>query len=365
MESAAATRIALGAKNPMFAISPIQLSASIAEAEPPMHGLSHACLRGRGKTPLRPIYHADRIGGTALPALLVFQAPPQLHENAMARGPLIVQTVKTLDRAIGNYRDAGATLALVPTMGALHAGHLALVKRARRRADRVAVSIFVNPAQFAPNEDFASYPRTFDTDIAALQAEGVDLVWAPPREVMYPDGFATSINVKGPAVADLEDRFRPHFFGGVATVVAKLFAQVRPDFAVFGEKDYQQLKTVTRMAADLDLKVTVIGVPTVREQDGLALSSRNVYLSPAERAAAPALYRTLKDSAARIAAGEPIALVMSEGSIAIEETGFAVDYFEARHAETLRRAETVAAGPLRLLVAARIGKTRLIDNIAA
>jgi pantoate--beta-alanine ligase len=282
----------------------------------------------------------------------------------MARGPQIARTVKTLDRAIGRFREAGESLALVPTMGALHAGHLALVRRARRRAGRVAVSIFVNPAQFAPTEDLASYPRTFDADIAALRDEGVDLVWAPPREAMYPDGFATGVSVKGPAIAGLEDRFRPHFFGGVATVVAKLFAQVRPDFAMFGEKDYQQLKTVTRMAADLDLKVAVVGVPTVREKDGLALSSRNVYLSPAERAVAPALYRTLKDSAARIAAGEPIAVVTSEGSMAIEEAGFAVDYFEARNAQTLGRAETAADGPLRLLVAARLGKTRLIDNIA-
>ena len=283
----------------------------------------------------------------------------------MARAPLIVRTVKNLDRATGKFRDAGETLALVPTMGALHAGHLALVKRARRRADRVAASIFVNPAQFAPTEDFGTYPRTFDADVAALRDEGVDLVWAPPLGVMYPDGFATSVAVKGPAVVDLEDRFRPHFFGGVATVVAKLFAQVRPDFAMFGEKDYQQLKTVTRMAADLDLKVSIIGVPTVREKDGLALSSRNVYLSPAERAAAPVLYRTLKDSAARIGTGEPIAVVMNEGLIAIEEAGFAVDYFEARNAVTLRRAETLEDGPLRLLVAARIGRTRLIDNIAA
>jgi pantoate--beta-alanine ligase len=283
----------------------------------------------------------------------------------MARGPEIIRTIKTLDRTIGKFRDASETLALVPTMGALHAGHLALVRRARRHAGRVAVSIFVNPAQFAPTEDFASYPRTFDADIAALRAERVDFVWTPPREAMYPDGFATSVTVKGPAVAGLEDRFRPHFFGGVATVVAKLFAQVRPDFAMFGEKDYQQLKTVTRMAADLDLKVKVIGVPTVREKDGLALSSRNVYLSPAERAAAPTLYRTLRDSATRIAAGDPIAPVMNEGWLAIEEAGFAVDYFEARNAQTLRRAETLADGPLRLLVAARLGKTRLIDNIAA
>jgi pantoate--beta-alanine ligase len=283
----------------------------------------------------------------------------------MARGPLVVRTVKALDRTIGSYRNAGETLALVPTMGALHGGHLALVGRARRRANRVAVSIFVNPAQFAPTEDFASYPRSFDADIAALRREQVDLVWVPPRQVMYPEGFATSVNVKGPATVDLEDRFRPHFFGGVATVVAKLFAQCRPEFAVFGEKDYQQLRTVIRMAADLDLKVRVIGVPTVRETDGLALSSRNVYLSPSERAAAPVLYHTLKESAARIAARQPIAQVMSEGWLAIEAAGFAVDYFEARHAETLQRVETVDDGPLRLLVAARLGKTRLIDNMAA
>ena len=283
----------------------------------------------------------------------------------MARGLVIARTLKVLDRAIGRYRVASETLALVPTMGALHAGHLALVRRARRRANRVVVSIFVNPAQFAPTEDFSTYPRTFEADIAALRAEHVDLVWAPPRELMYPEGFATSINVKGPATVDLEDRFRPHFFGGVATVVAKLFTQCRPDFALFGEKDYQQLKTVTRMAIDLDLKVKVIGVPTVREKDGLALSSRNAYLSPAERAIAPTLYRILKESAARIAAREPIARVMSEGWLAIEAAGFAVDYFEARHADTLRRVETAQDGPLRLLVAARLGKTRLIDNIAA
>ena len=283
----------------------------------------------------------------------------------MARSPLIVRTIKTLDRTTGGYRDVGERLALVPTMGALHAGHLALVRRARRRADRVAVSIFVNPAQFAPTEDFASYPRSIETDVAALRDEGVDLVWAPPRDVMYPEGFATSVTVKGPATVDLEDRFRPHFFGGVATVVAKLFAQCRPDFAMFGEKDYQQLKTVIRLAADLDLKVNVIGVPTVREKDGLALSSRNAYLAPPERAVAPMLYRTLKESAARIAAGELIARVTSEGWLAIEAAGFAVDYFEARHADTLRRIETAEDGPLRLLVAARLGKTRLIDNIAA
>jgi pantoate--beta-alanine ligase len=228
----------------------------------------------------------------------------------------------------------------------------------------VVVSIFVNPAQFAPHEDFSSYPRPFDTDIAVLRDLDVDLVWAPTPEAMYPAGFATRVTVKGPAEADLEDRFRPHFFGGVATVVAKLFTQCRPDYAMFGEKDYQQLKTVTRLSRDLDLRVEVVGVPTVREADGLAMSSRNTYLDPIERKVAPTLYRVLTESAARIAAGEPIARVVSEGGIEIEEAGFAIDYLEARHAESLVRVETLADGPLRLLVAARLGNTRLIDNIA-
>ena len=282
----------------------------------------------------------------------------------MARGPTIARTIATLDRAIGKFRAAGQSLALVPTMGALHAGHIALVRRARRKADRVVVSIFVNPAQFAPHEDFSTYPRPFDADVAALRDLEVDLVWAPQLDVMYPPQFATRIVVKGPAEADLEDRFRPHFFGGVATVVAKLFTQCRPDYAMFGEKDYQQLKTVTRMARDLDLRVEVVGIPTVREKDGLALSSRNTYLDARERAVAPSLYRVLSASAARIAAGEPIAKVVSEGAIELEAAGFALDYLEARHAETLARVETREDGPLRLLVAARLGKTRLIDNVA-
>jgi pantoate--beta-alanine ligase len=282
----------------------------------------------------------------------------------MARGPAIAHTIAALDRAIKKYRIAEELVALVPTMGALHAGHVTLIEHARRKADRVVVSIFVNPTQFAPHEDFASYPRPFDADIAVLRKLSVDLVWAPTPDVMYPPGFATRVSVKGPAEADLEDRFRPHFFGGVATVVAKLFTQCRPDYAMFGEKDYQQLKTVTRMAADLDLRVEVVGVPTVRENDGLAMSSRNAYLDANERKIAPTLYRVLRDCAARIAAGKAIARVVTEGSHAIEAAGFAVDYLEARNAETLARAETLADGPLRLLVAAKLGKTRLIDNIA-
>jgi pantoate--beta-alanine ligase len=280
------------------------------------------------------------------------------------RRPQVIRTIAALARVLAQWRARHHRIALVPTMGALHAGHLALVRRAQSRADRVVVSVFVNPAQFAPHEDLKTYPRTFAADVAALADLGANLVWAPSVETMYPAGFATRIVPEGPATAGLEDIFRPHFFAGVATVVTKLLIQCGPDIAVFGEKDYQQLKVVTRLARDLDLKTRIIGVPTVRERDGLALSSRNAYLSPAERAAAPVLHRTLADCAAKIAAGHPIGAVLAEGSATIAQAGFAVDYLEARRAETLAPAASQAEGPLRLLVAARIGKTRLIDNIA-
>jgi pantoate--beta-alanine ligase len=275
-----------------------------------------------------------------------------------------VRTVSALRRAIMPWRRAGGRIALVPTMGALHAGHLALVRAARRRAARTVVSIFVNPAQFAPHEDLASYPRTFDNDLAALAEMRVDLVWAPTVAVMYPPGFATRITPEGPAAVGLEDKFRPHFFAGVATVVAKLFVQCAPDIALFGEKDYQQLKVVTRLAQDLDLPLKIVGVPTVREKDGLALSSRNAYLSVSERAAAPALYHVLKDCAEKLKRGALPARVLDEGGAAIERAGFLLDYLEARHAETLQPIASLKDGPIRLLVAARLGKTRLIDNIA-
>lgn len=261
------------------------------------------------------------------------------------------------------FRAKGASVALVPTMGALHEGHINLVRLARRRADRVVVSIFVNPTQFAPHEDLASYPRTFKADAAKLAAEGVDLIWNPDARTMYPDGFATRVAPEGPALAGLEDRFRPHFFGGVATVVTKLFTQVAPDIAVFGEKDYQQLKVVTRMARDLDLRVRVVGMPTVRERDGLAMSSRNVYLSPEERRTAPVLYRTLKQCATRLRDGATVATAMRKGGQEISRAGFKLDYLEARHAETLAPVKSIKDGPLRLLVAARLGTTRLIDNV--
>lgn len=282
----------------------------------------------------------------------------------MSRSPTIVRTVPALRRAVDSLRARKATIALVPTMGALHDGHVSLVRLAKRRASKVIVSIFVNPTQFAPSEDFSSYPRTWKADVAKLAAENVDLIWNPDVKTMYPDGFATRIAPEGPATVGLEDRFRPHFFGGVATVVGKLFMQVRPDFAIFGEKDFQQLRVVTRMAGDLDLAVKVIGSKTVRERDGLAMSSRNVYLTPEHRGVATTLYRAMKQGAAHLRAGDDIAAVMAGGAEMITAAGFVLDYFEVRHAETLAPMTAAKDGPVRILVAAKLGTTRLIDNIA-
>ena len=281
----------------------------------------------------------------------------------MPHSPLIARTLPALRRALDVLRTDRATVALVPTMGALHAGHLALVRLAKRRADKVIVSIFVNPAQFAPTEDFGSYPRTWKADLAKLTAEGVDLVWNPDVSIMYPAGFATKILTEGPAIAGLEDRFRPQFFGGVTTVVGKLFTQTRPDMAIFGEKDFQQLKVVTQMSRDLDLGVKVIGLPTVRERDGLALSSRNVYLSAEDRAAATVLSRALNETREKLRAGGQFKAALTKAEAMITKAGFAIDYFEARHAETLAPVKSLKDGPVRLLVAAKIGKTRLIDNL--
>jgi pantoate--beta-alanine ligase len=278
------------------------------------------------------------------------------------RRPVVMRKLAGLRRTIAGWRADGERIALVPTMGALHAGHLALVRLARRRADRVVVSIFVNPAQFAPSEDFATYPRTFAADVKALREARADLVWAPAVADMYPDGFALQVVPGGPAAVGLEDAARPHFFAGVATVVAKLFTQCMPDLAVFGEKDFQQLRVVTAMARDLDLPVKIIGAPTVREPDGLAMASRNVYLTSEERAVAPVLYRVLKLCAGKIAAGRDIAPILAEGRETLERAGFRLDYLEARDAETLHRPRKER--PLRLLAAATLGQTRLIDNVA-
>jgi pantoate--beta-alanine ligase len=281
----------------------------------------------------------------------------------MSRSPIIVRTLPALRRALAGLRAKNSSTALVPTMGALHEGHLSLVRLAKRRAGKVIVSIFVNPAQFAPSEDFTSYPRTWKADLAKLAGENVDLIWNPDVKTMYPDGFATRILTEGPAAVGLEDRFRPHFFGGVTTVVGKLFIQCRPDFAIFGEKDFQQLRVVTRMAGDLDLGVKVMGSRTVRERDGLAMSSRNIYLSPEERRVAPELYHAMMEAIRRLRAGDAVSAAVAAGAELMTKAGFVLDYFEARHAQTLAPIDSVRDGPVRILVAARLGKTRLLDNI--
>ncbi|HEX4043285.1 MAG TPA: pantoate--beta-alanine ligase [Xanthobacteraceae bacterium] len=287
-----------------------------------------------------------------------------MNNKKSKRYPRVIRTLPSLRRAVAEFRARRATVALVPTMGALHEGHFSLVRIAKARADRVIVSIFVNPTQFAPNEDLGTYPRTWSADLAALKGLKADLVWAPPVETMYPDGFATRIVPEGPASVGLEDAFRSHFFAGVATVVAKLLIQCEPDIAMFGEKDYQQLKVVSRLARDLALKTRIVGAAIVRDKDGFALSSRNRYLSADERAAAPALYRTLKECAARIRTGGPVAAALDDARAAIAKAGFALDYLEARNADTLAPLAVSAVEPIRLLVAAKIGKTRLIDNVA-
>jgi pantoate--beta-alanine ligase len=282
----------------------------------------------------------------------------------MSEAPQIFHDINSLRSAVAQWRASGEKIALVPTMGALHAGHVSLVEAARRKADRIVVSIFVNPTQFAPNEDFDAYPRTFDADLARLAEAGAAGCFAPKAHEIYPEGFSTQIIPGGPALAGLEDRFRPDHFPGVALVVAKLLNQAQADFAFFGEKDFQQLAVIRRMAADLDIPTGIFGVPTLREADGLALSSRNIYLSAAERAQAPLLAQALNETAAAIRSGAPPAQAAAQAAARIGEAGFDVDYLEARHAETLAPIGSLEEGPIRLLVAARLGKTRLIDNRA-
>jgi pantoate--beta-alanine ligase len=275
-----------------------------------------------------------------------------------------VQTIRQLDAlrdALASFRAAGESIALVPTMGALHAGHIALVETARRRAQRVVVSIFVNPIQFGPNEDLARYPRREMQDARMLTEAGADLLWMPAVEEMYPDGFATTVSVSG--VSDvLEGAHRAGHFDGVATVVAKLFGQVRPDVALFGEKDFQQLAVIRRMARDLDLGIEVLGVPTQRDDDGLALSSRNLYLDPDERQRAVALPRALGIAARTLEKGGAADEALAQARDMLAQAGFETDYVALVDAETL--GEPAADRPMRLLAAARIGNTRLIDNIA-
>jgi pantoate--beta-alanine ligase len=280
-----------------------------------------------------------------------------------------VSTIAELRAETRPWRKAGERIALVPTMGALHDGHLALVRLARTHARRVVVSVFVNPAQFAPHEDFDRYPRTLQADLDKLATVGCDLVWAPTVQAMYPDGFATRVVPAG-AADGLETGFRPNFFAGVATVCTKLFTQVAPDFAVFGEKDYQQLAVIRQIVRDLDMPLEIIGAPIVRETDGLAMSSRNRYLSEKERSLAPALYRTLRSVAQNVRAEgaglttEQTEHIMREALLMLIAVGFQkVDYVALHHAETLRSYETGMRPPLRILAAAWLGSTRLIDNV--
>lgn len=274
-----------------------------------------------------------------------------------------MQTVRRLEdlrEALSAFRAAGERVVLVPTMGALHDGHMALVEAARRAGERVVVSIFVNPRQFAPDEDLEKYPRKEQADSRLLTAAGVDILWLPPVEVMYPDGFATTVSVSGVSEV-LDGAHRPGHFDGVATVVAKLFNQVRPHVAVFGEKDWQQLAVIRRMVADLDLEIEILGVPTQREDDGLALSSRNVYLAPEDRARAIALPRALGLAERAIAKGDDTGAALTQAREMLVAAGFEVDYVTLADAETL--GDPQPGRPLRLLAAARIGGTRLIDNI--
>jgi pantoate--beta-alanine ligase len=285
------------------------------------------------------------------------QAKPKRRDIA------VVRDVDSLREQVRKWRKKGDTIGLIPTMGALHDGHLALVRAALRDCDRVIATIFVNPTQFAPSEDFEAYPRDEADDIAKLDRLHADLLFAPDVAEMYGEGFSTKIQVSG-LTEGLCGATRPHFFGGVATVVTKLFLQALPDKAYFGEKDYQQLQVVKRMVRDLNIPVEIVGVPTVREKDGLAMSSRNWYLTPEERAVAPILHRTLQETAAAVADGETCAKATERGRKALAKAGFArVDYLEICDAATLEPL-VKADRPARALAAAVLGKTRLIDNIA-
>jgi len=275
----------------------------------------------------------------------------------------IVRTIADLRSHIASWRSTGARVGLVPTMGALHDGHLALVKTARAECERVVATIFVNPKQFAPNEDLDAYPRREEADLTMLRSAGIALVFMPGTAEMYPPGFATTVRIAG--LTDcLCGAHRPGHFDGVSTVVTKLLIQSLPDVAYFGEKDYQQLVVVRRLARDLDISVRIAGVPTVRDTDGLALSSRNTYLSPEERRVAPALARVLQRmAAALVVQSAAVANEIARGIADLESAGFAVEYLEIRDADTLAPVTETITGPARVFAAAHLGRTRLIDNL--
>lgn len=279
--------------------------------------------------------------------------------------PVVRRTADLLAQ-VAEWRRAGQIVALIPTMGALHEGHLSLLRLAREQADRVVASLFVNPRQFGAGEDFAAYPRDEAQDRRLLAGAGCDLLYAPDANEIYPEGFSTTITVTGVANA-MEGAVRPNHFAGVATIVAKLLIAAAPDIAVFGEKDYQQLQVIRRLARDLGLSVQIVGAPVVRDEDGLALSSRNAYLTGAERAVAPALQRALLRAAERMARGDAVSLIEAEGIAALNAAGFdSVDYFEVRSpVDLIRLGPGAVSAPARILAAARLGNTRLIDNVAA
>jgi pantoate--beta-alanine ligase len=280
----------------------------------------------------------------------------------MARLPPVVRTTKELREAVRRWRNGGRTIALVPTMGSLHEGHLSLVRLAKKRAKRVVVSIFVNPTQFGPNEDFDAYPRDEAGDLEKLAGVKADLVYAPPVTEIYPDDFSTRVEVIG-LTSGLEGASRPRHFAGVTTVVAKLFLQSLPDIAVFGEKDYQQLLVVRQMARDLDMPIQVVGGEVVREPDGLAMSSRNVYLKAAERELAPRFHSVLEEVAKDLSEGRPVHEATFLGRDWLEGAGFKVDYLEVRTAAALTPVGQHVVEPARLLGAVYLGRVRLIDNV--
>lgn len=278
--------------------------------------------------------------------------------------PEIVATVAGLRARVAEWRGSGARIALVPTMGALHAGHLALVDAAAREANRIVVSIFVNPAQFAPHEDLATYPRDLERDLDLLEGGPASLVFAPAVSEMYPQGCATTVAVGGPSEG-LESVARPHFFGGVATVVAKLLIQAGADVACFGEKDFQQLAVVRRLTRDLSIPTEIRAVPTVREADGLAMSSRNAYLDPAARAKAPTIHRAMRAAAASISGGAAVDEALAAARSMIEAEGMTIDYLELRDENTLAPMTRPTAGATgRMLAAVRLSGVRLIDNMS-
>ncbi|RVT96061.1 pantoate--beta-alanine ligase [Rhodovarius crocodyli] len=272
------------------------------------------------------------------------------------------RTLEGLRAATAKLRAEGRRIALVPTMGALHDGHIALVAAAREHADAVITSIFVNPLQFNPNEDLSRYPRDEQGDLAKLRAAGCDIAWLPEVKVMYPPGAATVIDVAGPT-AGWEGDARPGHFRGVATVCAKLFLQTGAEVAAFGEKDWQQLQVVTRMAADLDIPIRILPVPTVREADGIAMSSRNRFLTDAERAHAPRLIEAMRRAAEAIATGAPVAATLAAETETLKAQGFEPDYLALIDGPTLKPLQAIKPGPMRLIAAARLGSIRLLDNI--